>query len=286
MIDRYVKPTLAGGYVVSAQNGWPDEEVAAVVGRDRAVGLVMSFFSVAAWEPGHVERGGEQTMRMKGYTTFRPGEFAPGPPTPRVVALARMLDVVDKAEATSNLWQERWTKLSLNCIMNAPQAVSGLGYQEVASTASGRRVMILAASEACAVGIAQGHEVGLIHGRPAAEWAAAREDQATFDALDAYLTPKQPFITFAEDNSSVPAWQRRGTKRNWKVSMPQDVAKRRATEVNFLNGHVATAGASTGVSTPVNDALTAAVERITAGSLVPNAENLGIICSDEMAACK
>ena len=48
------------GYVVAAQNCWPDPVVAGVAGASRAVGLVMSKIGVALWKPGQVERGMEK----------------------------------------------------------------------------------------------------------------------------------------------------------------------------------------------------------------------------------
>src|SRR3989441_4835263 len=50
----------AQGYVVAAQNCWPDPVVAGVTGASRAVGLVMSKIGVALWKPGQVERGVEK----------------------------------------------------------------------------------------------------------------------------------------------------------------------------------------------------------------------------------
>src|SRR2546426_6679086 len=45
----------AHGYVVAAQNCWPDPVVAGVAGASRAVGLVMSKIGVALWKPGRSE---------------------------------------------------------------------------------------------------------------------------------------------------------------------------------------------------------------------------------------
>ena len=54
------------GYLVSAQNCWNDPALAAVVGADRAVGLVMSSIQVALYEPGVVARGGKETPTRRG----------------------------------------------------------------------------------------------------------------------------------------------------------------------------------------------------------------------------
>ena len=54
-INKFIHPD---GLVISAQNCWPDQEIANIVGRDRAAGLVMSNISVESYEPGKVSRPG------------------------------------------------------------------------------------------------------------------------------------------------------------------------------------------------------------------------------------
>src|SRR5262245_59411513 len=61
------------GFVVSAQNCWPDPIVAGIAGTDRSVGLIMSKIGVATWKPGQVERGMDRGTG-KGHDVFRPGE--------------------------------------------------------------------------------------------------------------------------------------------------------------------------------------------------------------------
>src|SRR5262245_34591714 len=110
-------PHLApSGYVVSAQNCWNDPVVAAIAGRERAVGLVMSSIAVALWKPGQVERGAERGSGH-GHVVFRAGEHD-GRITPRTTELAEILSVVDAARATDNLWGERWAKLCQNAMGN------------------------------------------------------------------------------------------------------------------------------------------------------------------------
>src|SRR5204863_7978656 len=104
------------GYVVSAQNCWPDPVVAGVVGASRAVGLVMSKIGVALWKPGEVERGMERGQG-KGHDVFRAGEHD-GRITPRVKELAELMSVIDGSLATDNLLGERWCKLCANAMGN------------------------------------------------------------------------------------------------------------------------------------------------------------------------
>src|SRR6266446_1335780 len=150
------------GYVVAAQNCWPDPVVAAIAGASRAVGLVMSKIGVALWKPGRV--------------------------TPRATALAAMLSVIDGAQVTDNLWGERWAKLCANAMGNPVQAMSGLGSLEIASSEVGRTITIHLAAESARVGLALGYRVPKFNGAEAGEWAGA-DRRETYDALDRMLTP-------------------------------------------------------------------------------------------------
>jgi 2-dehydropantoate 2-reductase len=240
------------GYVVSAQNCWPDLEVAAVVGAGRAVGLVMSKIGVAAWTPGRVERGMERGQG-KGHDVFRAGEHD-GALTPRVVELARMLSVIDGARATDNLWGERWAKLCQNAMSNPLQAMSGLGSGEIASSEAGRALLIHLAAESARVGLALGHHLPFA-GAPAERWADAGRRE-TYAALDAMLTPTAP------------------AGRGWRASMAQDVTKGRPTEIDQMNGHVVAEGRKAGVATPLSAAVVELVHEVEAGVRPPSPHHL------------
>lgn len=271
LIDRFVKPTKEGGYVVASQNCWPDEMIVEMVGDGRAVGCVMSTISVGCWEAGMVERAGTETGRLRGYTVLRPAEHTPGAGvSPRTVALAKMLEVVDTAEASPDLWSERWSKLCLNAMSNTPQAMSGMAGPEVNHTAEGRALTIMAAGETVAVGVAKGLNIGKVNGRPAADWAAALTDPAMFSELDALITPRSPPPAVQSQ------WDDRGTQDNWKVSMPQDIAKQRRSEIEEMTGLVVREGAKLGIATPVAQAITEIISEIDNGERLPGVENLAL----------
>jgi len=247
---RHVAPE---GYIVSAQNCWPDPMVASVAGAARAVGLIMSKIGVATWKPGHVERGMEKGQG-KGHDVFRPGEHD-GRITPRVTELAEMLSVIDGAKATDNLWGERWAKLSQNCMGNPVQGMSGLGTLAIASSEAGRAITIHLGAESARVGLAQGYRVPKFGGVAAEEWADAGRRE-THDALDRMLTPTST-----------------GT-RSWRASMAQDVTKGRATEIDHMNGHVVAKGREHGVPTPVSTAVVEMVHEVEAGKRQPAPQNI------------
>jgi 2-dehydropantoate 2-reductase len=246
------------GYVVAAENCWPDPVVASVVGAARAVGLVMSKIGVALWKPGQVERGIEKGQG-KGHDVFRAGEHD-GRVTPRVTQLAEMLSVIDGAMATDNLWGERWAKLCANAMGNPVQAMSGLGSLEIASSEVGRTITIHLAAESARVGLALGHRVPKFNGATAEQWADA-SGRETYEALDRMLTPAA------------------ATRPNWRASMAQDVAKGRPTEIDYMNGHVVVEGRHKGVPTPVSDATVEIMHEVEKGVRRPEPKNIELVLS-------
>jgi 2-dehydropantoate 2-reductase len=247
---RHLSPE---GFVVAAQNCWPDPVVAAVVGAARAVGLVMSRIGVAVWKPGQVERGVERGQG-KGHDVFRVGEHD-GRATPRARELAEMLSVIDGAQVTDNLWGERWAKLCQNAMGNPVQAMSGLGTLEIASSEVGRAITIRLAAESARVGLAAGYRVPRFAGAPPEQWADA-DRRETYEALDRLLTPVS------------------AASRNWRASMAQDVAKGRPTEIDEMNGYVVARGRERGVPTPVSEAVVGLVREVEAGARRAAPENV------------
>ncbi|MGH7325049.1 MAG: ketopantoate reductase family protein [Candidatus Rokuibacteriota bacterium] len=249
---RHLKPD---GYVVAAQNCWPDPTVAAVAGTGRAVGLVMSKIGVALWKPGQVERGVEKGQG-KGHDVFRVGEHD-GRVTPRATELAEMLAVIDGAQVTDNLWGERWAKLCANAMGNPVQAMSGLGTLEIASSEVGRAITIHLAAESARVGLALGHRVPKFNGAAAEQWADAGT-RATYETLDRMLTPAS------------------ASMRNWRASMAQDMAKGRKTEIDSMNGYVVARGHDRGVPTPVSSAVIDLVHDVENAAHRPGPETIGL----------
>ncbi|MCI0439750.1 MAG: 2-dehydropantoate 2-reductase [Chloroflexi bacterium] len=248
-VKRLMSPT---GFVVNAQNCMNDQLTASIVGYDRQVGCVMSGITVGLWEPGHVERGG-QPGRGRGHDVFRVGELH-GRITKRVEEVAEMLSVIDGSKPTSNIWGERWSKLTTNASSNPVQAMTGLGSQGLAQDPRARLIQIQIAKESAQVGLAHSYDIEPISGIPAEKWARADEGDV-FEELDARFQP-------------------RPGARDWKNSMGQDVAKGRRTEVEFMNGYIAQRGREVGVPTPVNAAITQVVSGIDRGEIKPSPSNV------------
>lgn len=248
-IKRFVSPS---GVVVSSQNCMNDELVASIVGYSREVGCVMSRITVGLWEPGWVKRG-TPPGRGRGYDVFRVGELH-GRMTARVEELAEILSCVDNAKTTTNIWGERWSKLTTNASSNPVSAMTGLGLQEVAADPRGRLIQVQISKESSLVGLAHNYDIEPIQGVSADVWSRA-DDGDVFEELDALFHPKPD-------------------AGNWKSSMAQDVTKGRKTEIEFMNGYVVDRGREAGVPTPVNAAIVEVVKDIDAGRIKPDPSNV------------
>jgi 2-dehydropantoate 2-reductase len=181
---------------------------------------------------------------------FRIGEHD-GTDTPRARALAALLSDVAPARVTTNLWGERWSKLALNCMLNALAALTGLGTAEVRTEPGPRRVAVHLGAETIAVGHAAGYEVEPILGIEPQRYldaAAGRELEAV------------------EADVSRDAASRAGGR----PSMLQDVMRGRRTEIDQLNGYVSAQGRRLGVPTPYNDAIVRLVNAQPVGRLRPD----------------
>jgi 2-dehydropantoate 2-reductase len=221
-----------GGVVVDFQNGINDERVAAIAGKERTLGCVITI-SAAMYEPGHAMRTDTGTIG------FKIGEHD-GQASARAEALVRLMNDVAPTKLTTNLWGERWSKLTVNCMVNPLAGLSGLGSAEVRMEALPRRIAVYIGAEVITVGRACGHEVEPIYSVPAQRFVDAAQGRG---------------LAEVERDMSADARSRVGGR----PSMLQDVMKRRRTEVEYLNGYVVAQGARVGVPTPFNEAVVAAV---------------------------
>jgi 2-dehydropantoate 2-reductase len=254
-INRYVKPE---GFFVSLQNCWNDTVIADIVGAERSVGCIASHIEVALWEPGHVERGGA-VGRDSGHYVFRVGEHD-GSESARVNEVVGLLDLIDGAYATNNLWGERWAKLSQNSMGNAISASTAMGTLELNNSQASREIGIHLAKESAKVGLAMGLDVVEINATPATKWAAADQGDV-YEELDDLMA-------------------NRPSRTNWKASMAQDVAKGRRSEIDFMNGLVARKGVEVGVPTPYTDAIIKIMHGVDDGSITPSAAVADMILAE------
>jgi len=250
MIRQYLAP---GGFTVSLQNGINEERMAGVIGWGKTVGCIASTIAVELTGPGHVNRnvhlGGEA------HTIFRVGE-PHGRVTPRTEMIADMFKCVDSAKTTTNLWGERWSKLTVNCMRNPVSAATGRGGNDNDRDDMTRSLALRIAAEAIEVGWALGYELEPVYGMaPEDVVGAVKGDDAAIGRVEARLFENM---------------KRRSDKQ--RPSMGQDIAKGRRTEIDFINGLVAEKAAEFGIATPANLGIIEAVKKVERGEAAPGRE--------------
>jgi 2-dehydropantoate 2-reductase len=242
---RFLKPET--GVIVDFQNGMNDERVAALAGRHRTLGCVITI-SAGLYEPGHAMRTDTTPIG------FKIGELD-GAETARAKTLAAILNDVAPSRVTPNLLGERWSKLAVNCMANPLAGLSGYGSAEIRTEPLPRRIAIQTAAEVIRVGAAAGHTVEPIWGIEAQRVVAAA-DGHELEVVEAELARGAVQLT------------------GGRPSLLQDVMRGRRTEIDDLNGFVVAEGQRLGVPTPFNAAIVAEVHRHGVGTLKPDPSNL------------
>src|SRR5262245_24856100 len=219
----YLQPD---GVIVDFQNGINDERVAAIAGKHRTLGCVITI-SAGMYEPGHAMR------TDTGQIGFKIGEHD-GKETARAKELAGIMSAVAEAKVTTNLVGERWSKLAINCMANPLSGLTGLGTLQVRTDPQIAAIGVHVGAEAIMVGRAVGYEVEPIYGIPVQRYVEAYNGKGL-----------QPLLDEIADIA-----RKRG---GGEPSLLQDVKKKRRTEIDYLNGYVCDKGKAKGVKTPYND---------------------------------
>jgi 2-dehydropantoate 2-reductase len=239
-----------GGVMVDFQNGINDERVAAVAGRHRTLGCVITI-GAGLYEPGHAVR--TDPVRPD-RVCFKIGELD-GRETERARRLADVMTHVGLAQVTTNLMGERWSKLATNAMANPLAGLGGYPSRQLRLIPAVRRLAIRLAAEVAQVAWAAGYDIAPIGGIPAGRYV----DAARGDGL-------------AELEAEIASRAVGGDEG--RPSLLQDVMRGRRTEVADLNGLVVAEGRRLGVPTPFNEAVVREVTRHGVGTLVPDPANL------------
>ena len=243
MASSYLKPD---GVVVDFQNGINDERVAAIAGKHRTLGCVITI-SAGMYEAGHAMR------TDTGEIGFKIGEHD-GKETARAKELAQIMSAVAGTKVTTNLFGERWSKLAINCMANPLSGLTGLGTLAVRTDPKIAAIGVHVGAEAIMVGRAVGHEVEPIYGIPSQRYVDAYNGKGLAQLL--------------EEIAEIA--KKRG---GGEPSLLQDVKKKRRTEIDYLNGYVCEQGKAKGVPTPYNDAVVAIIRKLGVG-FTPDPKNL------------
>jgi 2-dehydropantoate 2-reductase len=232
--------------VVTMQNGLAEEIVAHAVGWGRTLGAIAGGLDVSLEAPGIVRRS--RRRRASDAPVFKVGEIH-GRRSPRAERIAALLNEVDAACVTTDLWSERWAKLCANTMTTGLSALSGLSLREVYTREDTLAIAIVLGAEALAVGAALGFEPRALFGVARSAWSAAAANDAVARA-SAIEGMRAHARTMTEDGMS-------GTL--------QDLRKGRPTEVEFLNGFIAREAARLGLPAPTHARVAAMIREAEQG---------------------
>jgi 2-dehydropantoate 2-reductase len=236
---RALLPHLTStGYVVSAQNGLNELEIADVVGTARTVGAFVNF-GADYIEPGVILHGSRAAVVV--------GEIN-GHLTPRATAIRDIWhDFDDRAIVTPNIWGFLWGKEAYGAMLFAT-ALTNESIADALAMPKYRHIYIALAREILAVAAARG------------------VTPEAFDGFDpaAYL-PHAPSGGAEQSLDALVAHNRRSAKTHSGIWRDLAVRKR-ATEVDAQLGIVVILGAETGVPTPLTARLVALIHDIEMGA--------------------
>ncbi|CAN5266454.1 2-dehydropantoate 2-reductase [soil metagenome] len=256
LVLPYLAPT---GCVVSMQNGINEETIAAVAGWGRTLGCSVSALAAELVEPGQIVRNSPLGDDKK--AGLRIGELH-GQLTPRAQRLAELLAHGDTCKVTSNLWGERWSKLTINAMRNGVCALTGMTGKQRDTNDLSRELTIRLGSSCIRVGRALGLSLEPVGGLDLDLLARADEDAAAHAAITRMI------MEVANSRSDAQ-----------RPSMGQDILKGRRTETAFINGLVARRGEEVGVDVRFHRRVDDVIQRIEKGELVPSPSLLQDICA-------
>jgi 2-dehydropantoate 2-reductase len=251
---RALRPHLTGnGYVVSAQNGLNELQIAVVVGAQRTVGAFVNFGSDYL-EPGVIHYAGHGAVVV--------GEID-GRLTPRVTAICDAWRHFDpRAIVTPNIWGYLWGKEAYGAMLFAT-ALTNESIADALAMPAYRHLYIALAREILAV-------------------AAARDVRPeTFDGFDpaAYLTTA-PAGAAERSLDALVAHNRRSAKSHSGIW--RDLAvRRRPTEVDAQLGIVVSLGDQAGVPTPLTARLVTLIHEIERGARPQSLDTLDALAAGQ-----
>jgi 2-dehydropantoate 2-reductase len=244
-----VRPLLVSDntLIVSCQNGVNEETIAASAGRAATLGCVISFGAVLEG-PGHVRQ-----LNSEGRLII--GQYDGG--TSKTVKLKQIFSSITHTEVTGNLMGHRWSKLALNCMSNPLLALTGYTAQELYEEPRARKVMIKLVAELVRAGEACGVVLEPIVELNPELWKKAEHNPV-------------PDVEHALDVMG----KKLGGSRS---SMVHDLNTSRPTEIEFLNGYVASKAGENGMEASCNEAVTDLIHKLSRGEMEPGPDLLDLL---------
>jgi len=247
-LAEFIKPYLrSDGVLVPVQNGFNDDSIAAIVGRNRVVGCAIEL-SAEIFTPGLVKRNTGNKS-----TWFGIGELD-GYATPRLREIETIMSNVGRVEASGNIYSTKWTKLVANTMTMGPFGLLGLGNAEAANLPGMFDISVELGKESAAVGSALGFRLQPIFGLRADEFAGTDEENL--------VTAMKTLLSHISNGRTAPI---------------HDHIKGRTSEMEYIPGTVSRKGRELGIATPWNDAVVEIDRRINRGEIKMDRANFELL---------
>lgn len=230
-VAAQIRPFLAPDcWVMSLQNGVDNASRASEV-LGRAVIAAVVYVATAAPEPGLIKHFGRGDLIIGNPTTGASSPFSKSAP----LSKSALQDIADRlsdagvpVKVSDTVTHALWLKLLVNCVFNALSALSQMDYGTLAAHAPTSQIMQALLDEVVKVANAAG-------------------------------TPLTPAEATEATEKIVQGMPRQ------RSSTAQDLARRKLTEIDHLNGFIVREGLRLGVPTPVNSTVNGLVKLLESG---------------------
>ncbi len=234
---EYSTALKENGYVVSLQNGICEDELAAVLGKNRVIGCVTGWGAT-------MESHGKMTMTsngdfMLGYPDREPDDL--------LRAVAEALTAVVPSGVTGNIIGHKYAKLIINSCITSLGAICGLKLGRMLSRKKIRRIFIEIIREAVAVSEKMQIRIEIFSGRL---------DFKKFIENNPFSDLRRHLMILAI-----------GLKyRELKSSSLQSLERGQRTEIDYLNGYIVSHGLELGVDIEINSLIVKMIHEIESGN--------------------
>lgn len=244
---KMMLPYLAeNGLVIGMQNGLLTDELAAIVGRERAVGCMIGFGAT---------RNSPNNVTMTSLGEFYVG-MLDGRTTKVLEVFAEMLRSVLPTKITLEIKRRQYSKLIINSCINAVAGITGKTLGEILKDVRARDLFLNIAREGMAVAKAMKISVPK-YGVMLEYRLLALGNNKAYNSVCKFVV-----MMVGKLYSDV------------KPSTLQSLEKGEKTEIDILNGYFVENGAKYGVETPVNTRLVQMIHEIEAGRREMTSDNL------------
>ena len=248
-MTELIKPYLkSDGVLVGTQNGFNDDSIASIIGRERTIGCSMEL-SGEIFTPGLVQRN---TSRQD--TWFGVGELD-GFNTRRVQEIQSILKIVGKCDVTGNIYGAKWSKLIGNTMTMGPYGLLGLKNFDAMPLPGMREISVQLGKESQAVGSAMSIQIEPVFG--------LRADEFWDDKKDVVVTIMDTLMKQVGSRA--------------RTAPIHDHLKGRKSEMEYIPGVVSRKGRELGIPTSFNDAVVEIDRRINAGEIKMDPSNLDLL---------